>query len=293
MWHYTWTESTMPVIGFNTLVQVQKLIETSMTEHIPTVITAAPSLSTPGLFHQMQFDQYGRTARVNEILVQITGAKPLLLAPYNIGSPPIFPVPTWEERQFAPQFYSELNEKAMIAINSLCILLCVLLVGVVLKYWRSPVIRAATPSFCLVIILGGVLMLISNYFNTLVVNDSHCAASVWFLTLGFTTVFAAMFVKTFRVRSFRRRTQQISHMRNHAYHGTICSYVVSPSYSLVVSSLSRVCPRSLVVSSLPHACPVPSRPVPSRPVPSTSLHFAADLEDLRWHEITGPQDEGL
>jgi hypothetical protein len=39
------------------------------------------------------------------------------------------------------------------------------------------------------------LMLISNYFTTSVVDDSHCAASVWFLTLGFTTVFASMFIK--------------------------------------------------------------------------------------------------
>ena len=88
----------------------------------------------------------------------------------------MFPAPTWSEREFSPSFYSEANEKVMIAINSICIFLTLMLVGVVVWNWKTPVIRAATPSFCLVIIAGGVMMLMSNYFNTLGTSDASDGA---------------------------------------------------------------------------------------------------------------------
>lgn len=205
MYRSHWREGTYPAIGWGTMNMVQKLIEISGTLEVPSILNSAKSLSTPGVYHQVQFDQYGRTARVNEMLVQITdvdlttGKRPLLISPYNIGSTPVFPLPTWPERVFDPRFYSEASEKIVIAVNSVLIVLCLLLVGVVLANWRTPVIRAATPSFCLLIILGGIMMLISNYFSTLVVNGSHCSAYVWFLTIGFTIIFSALFIKTFRV----------------------------------------------------------------------------------------------
>jgi hypothetical protein len=107
-------------------------------------------------------------------------------------------MPRWRERVFAPQFYSAPNEQIMLALNSVCLLFCLALIVLVVVYWRSPVIRAATPSFSVIVIVGGVLMLCSSFFNTLVVNDVHCAAQVWLLTIGFTLLFAALFVKTFR-----------------------------------------------------------------------------------------------
>jgi hypothetical protein len=210
-----WENNVFAAIGYNSMIQMQKLMEKAGTRDVPSILAAAVTVSTPGVYHQVQFDQYGRTTRVNEMLLQRRNGGLVLLSPYNIGSPPVYPLPTWEERIFDPQFYSTTNERIMIAINSVCIALCVVLLAVVVKNWKLHVIRAATPSFCVVIILGGIFMLISNYFNTLVVNDAHCAASAWFLTLGFTMTFASLFIKTFRVwRIYARKNLRVLRMKD-------------------------------------------------------------------------------
>jgi len=84
-------------------------------------------------------------------------------------------MPTWEERTFAPEFYKSTDEKIMVAINSVCIALCAALIGFVLVHYRSAIIRAATPSFSIVIIVGAMLMLASNYFA----SDISRARTCW------------------------------------------------------------------------------------------------------------------
>ena len=103
----------------------------------------------------------------------------------------------------------------MLALNSICILACVILLAVVIKSWRLHVIRAETPSFCVVIILGGIFMLISNYFNTLVVNDAHCGRISVVSHSWFTLTFAALFIKTFRVyRIYGRKTLRVVRVKD-------------------------------------------------------------------------------
>lgn len=82
-------------------------------------------------------------------------------------------------------------------IVALC--LCAFTAVFVLFYRRNPVIRATTPSLCVVIILGAALMLTSNFFATLTLDDEHCAASVWLLTIGFTCVFGSLFLRSTRI----------------------------------------------------------------------------------------------
>ena len=82
-------------------------------------------------------------------------------------------MPTWEERVFAPRFYAETNEQIMVVVNSFCILLCLALMAFVCVHYRSAVIRAATPSFSIVIIIGAILMLISNYFESAYHAHTH------------------------------------------------------------------------------------------------------------------------
>src|SRR5688572_18621585 len=100
-------------------------------------------------------------------------------------------MPTWSERVFEPKFYATTNEVVMISINSILLFSFLLLLLAVLVHRDSKVIRAATPLFCAVIIVGGCLMVASNYFATLHVNASHCVASTCLLTFGFTLTYAA------------------------------------------------------------------------------------------------------
>ena len=86
----------------------------------------------------------------------------------------------------------------MAVINSLCIAGIALVTALLLVHRQHTIIVAATPSFCLLINIGALLMLTSNYFHTTVASDPHCAAQIWLLTMGFTLLFAPLFLKTFR-----------------------------------------------------------------------------------------------
>ena len=72
---------------------MQKLIEKSGTRDVPSILAAAVTISTPGVYHQVQFDQYGRTARVNEMLLQKRNGGLGTSHTDNIESPPVLPTP--------------------------------------------------------------------------------------------------------------------------------------------------------------------------------------------------------
>ena len=86
----------------------------------------------------------------------------------------------------------------MAALTTISIVLCLVFGFFLIRRSRHAVIRSATLSFCLLTILGAVLMLLSNYFHTSVESDSHCAAQVWLLSFGFSLLFSPLFIRTFR-----------------------------------------------------------------------------------------------
>jgi len=202
------------VVGFQALYVTQKLVELALTSDVRALALASLRLSTPSVFHLLQFDVSGRTIRANDVLMQYRPQSDgklehVVIAPYNIGEEAVFPMPTWKERVFEPVQYARSMEKLMIAINALCIGACLLLAALVLRHRQHAVIRSATPSFCLLTILGAVLMLLSNIFHTSVESDSHCQAQVWLLSLGFTMLFSALFIKTFRIWKIFHSTKKL------------------------------------------------------------------------------------
>ena len=209
------TDNSSPAIGWASLQMIQKMIEVSESSDVDQILEAARSMAYSSMYGELSFDRLGRTTRVNEVLQQQTPNGLQIISPYNIGVNPVFPLPTWTERTFNPQFYSTLNERVMIAVNSVCILACIGLIIAVGLNHKSPVIRAATPSFCIVTLVGAIAMLTSNYFETLVVNDAHCSAQVWLLSIGFTLTYSSCFIKTFRIwRIFGGQKLQVLKMRD-------------------------------------------------------------------------------
>jgi len=194
---------TTPAIGYYAMVMVQKLIEASASSDVPTILNAASRINTPSVFQKLRFDTQGRTDTFPVVVTQyvsiVTNNETVVLSPFNIGAPIIFPMPTWSERVFNPRWYATSVERLVVAFTTICILAVVCVCAGVLKFRNAAVIRATTVSFSVLISAGGVMMLASNFFNTLHTNDAHCAAQVWFLTCGFTLMFAALFVKTFRI----------------------------------------------------------------------------------------------
>ena len=206
--HPFWSDpklNSVSAIGFATLERVQKMLEVSLSRDVPTILNSVKSLSRPGIYGQVQFDPWGRTQRVNEVLLQSTpNGTYNILAPYNLGVDTIYPMPSWHERSFEVEFYSESNERVMVAINTIVLISIFVLLGVILFHHREPIIRATTPSFCVCTSVGSMLMVASNYFATLTVDDAHCAASTWMLTTGFTLTFASMFIKSRTTDSTKR-----------------------------------------------------------------------------------------
>lgn len=80
----------------------------------------------------------------------------------------------------------------------------ILLVGSLVLFFvlfqnrTSPIIRAASPLFCLIIVIGGFFTYVSA-FMFLWNSDATCALRPWFYAIGFMTMYGSLFVKEFRM----------------------------------------------------------------------------------------------
>lgn len=215
MWNPLADADTGHAQGYAAMNLMLKLVENAMTADVATLIQTSKALSAPSMYHQANFDIYGRISLIPQMLKQTTPHGLELVYPFNIGVEAVYPLPTWKERVFAPVWYGETNERVMLGVTALCIAVCIALMSVV--WWRraTQVIKAASPLFCMFIAVGAIMMLCSNFFHTLVTNDAHCAAQVWLLTIGFTIMFASLFVKTFRIwKIFEGRKLQVQKIRD-------------------------------------------------------------------------------
>jgi hypothetical protein len=67
-------------------------------------------------------------------------------------------------------------------------------------YWNHPRIAAAAPTFLSSILLGTLLLYLSNYASLLnMVTHASCHMSTWLLALGFIITFGSLFAKSWRV----------------------------------------------------------------------------------------------
>ena len=184
------------------LITAPKLLEVTLVDNAPLMVQASFGLSVPSIYHRLQFDPFGRIIVQDTIILQrLPGGNLRTLSPANIAvaGGAVFPMPTWQERQFHHVYAHSIAERAMLAVNSLVLLyLCGWLLFIAIRR-THPVIRAATPVFCGLLLFGCVCMTVSNYFFTLDANDVHCTLSNWFLFVGFTLTFSSLFIKTFRI----------------------------------------------------------------------------------------------
>jgi hypothetical protein len=182
------------------LILAQKLLELTMVDNAVLMAQASASLSIPSLYHRLQLDPSGRIIVQDAIVTQtMPGSRIKILAPANIAEPATFPMPTWQDRAYAPAYAASNAEKAMLAVNSIVLAYVMLWLLFVIIRRNHPVIRASTPIFCGLIVSGCAMMVASNYFSTLYATDSHCAAGYWLFFLGFTLTYGSLFTKTFRI----------------------------------------------------------------------------------------------
>jgi hypothetical protein len=111
----------------------------------------------------------------------------------------IYPMPTWEERIFLNKWGNgvEITGVVLMIIGGVVTLGWTVFLFV---HWNHKVIIAASPVFCLTILLGSMLVFISifNWMPNLI-NDSICNLRAWLLPLGFFMMFGSLIAKTDRI----------------------------------------------------------------------------------------------
>ena len=186
--------------GQAALNMVQKLIELAGAYDVESLRAASKSISVPTVTGTLQMDPYGRPVVDDPVAYQVLpNASNIIIAPYSISVNPILPMPQFWERTFQPQYLSQPIEKAAVAFTAVSMAFTLALIVLFIVYRSHPVMKASTPLFCVLMALGGLLMQSSVYATGLYVTTACCQAQVWLLTVGFSMLFGALFMKTYRV----------------------------------------------------------------------------------------------
>lgn len=193
------------------LTYIQKAIQVLSATDVESIRSGLGKVSHSSFFGKLQLDVWGRWSQTEQIVNQIVldknttnglriSAQKNYLTPISIGVDAVFPMPTWEERQWVDDRFDTPAEKLVIGVTAAVLAYCVVLFCAVIYFRTHPVVKASTPIFCLLVITGGILMLLSNFVTPLnSVTSSLCMSSIWLLTLGFNVMYSALFTKTFRV----------------------------------------------------------------------------------------------
>ena len=186
--------------GQAALNMVQKFIELAGAYDVESLRAAGKSISVPTVTGTLQMDPYGRPVVDDPVAYQVLlNGSNIIIAPYSISVDPILPMPQFWERSFQPHFLSQGVEKAAVAFTALSMAATLSLIVMFIVYRAHPVMKASTPLFCVLMALGGLLMQSSVFATGLYVTTACCQAQVWLLTVGFSMLFGALFMKTYRV----------------------------------------------------------------------------------------------
>ncbi|AYV86402.1 MAG: hypothetical protein Solumvirus9_2 [Solumvirus sp.] len=196
-------------IGALTGIGIQKSIEAANTLSLTaTVLTnTAKNLYLPSFYGRLSFDVQGRIVMSPELVIQMQdGNGYSLITPYSVGGTPIIPIPTWEDRKINNLSFSTSGEKVITTLASITIFAMIGMIGFIIWFRNTKLIRGSTPLFCCLILIGGIIFVSSVWMWPYQgATDTGCKAFNWLLHLGFTLMIQSMVIKTFRLwRIFTR-----------------------------------------------------------------------------------------
>jgi gamma-aminobutyric acid type B receptor len=207
--------------GFNTLVQQRYGVPAGLYQAVATLagmmwtnaLTSAPTNSSADLIQAMRLAQFQSFMGTVAMDVHDWQTIPTLIEQlmnssndaYVVG-PPLaaaaqltYPMPTWSERVFAPKFGSGV-EIAGTVLMGIGTLISIGWIVFLIIHWRQPVIYAASPLFCVLILVGS-LVVYGSVFTWMpnLVNSATCYARPFVLPIGFMLMFGALIAKTYRI----------------------------------------------------------------------------------------------
>jgi len=108
----------------------------------------------------------------------------------------IYPAPGWDEREFKQDF-GEPIEIILLVIVVLMIVANIAWGIFTVVNWNHTAIRAASPSFLILVLFGSTLLCLSVItFLPNIINDVLCILRAWLIGIGFVVVFGACFAKS-------------------------------------------------------------------------------------------------
>ena len=113
--------------------------------------------------------------------------------------PIVYPAPRWDERAQDIGWFVYPGDVVMTVLASCAIALSLCFIAVILAVPRNPVVEAAQPLFLASLLFGSVLCYAAIYCWLYYVTDVSCAFLPWLMATGFSLMFGALFVKTFRL----------------------------------------------------------------------------------------------
>jgi cell division protein FtsB len=165
------------------------------------ILTALSTAQFSSFMGTSVFDA-GRRQTLAALVVQLTNngsssnvVGPALAAVEQL----IYPIPTWEERIFAPKWGHgvEIAGAVLMAIGGAVNVAWIIFLII---HWNHRVIVAASPLFLLAMLLGSLIVFVSIFsWMPNLINDSICNLRAWLLPLGFMTMFGALLSKTHRI----------------------------------------------------------------------------------------------
>lgn len=193
------------------------------------MLTSSPTNSSSDLFNTMCLSQFQSFMGLNAFDNRRRQTRPPLnIQLLNSGNtshvtgPPlaavyglIYPMPSWDERIFDPKWGSAVEIVGVI-LMALGTLFVFVLAAFLIKFWSHKIMIAASPVFCLAVLIGALMIYISIFsWMPNLINDSVCNLRAWLLPLGFMTMFSSLIAKTDRVfRLYNQRGVTIIKITN-------------------------------------------------------------------------------
>jgi 7 transmembrane sweet-taste receptor of 3 GCPR/Periplasmic binding protein len=105
-----------------------------------------------------------RLSLVDPVILQALNGTLLPVGPPRARvTKPVFPEPTWQERVYSPAFFDYTSEIVIAVFIGLAILVSLFFMLFVVIYRHHDVIRASSPLFCLIILLGSIFVYCSIF----------------------------------------------------------------------------------------------------------------------------------
>jgi hypothetical protein len=91
-----------------------------------------------------------------------------------------------------------LEKGAVITLSVIMLILLITLLGVI-RFWRNRIIYSASPIFCIIFLVGCGMVVMAGYATAGSPTQVRCLGKIWWFNIGFSLAIGSMFIKSLRL----------------------------------------------------------------------------------------------